>query len=176
MKIVNVQINLSEDDIHKVIWLMLHNPTWEANSFSTEKFPTFSGTWGFITMFIRGNYGLCPEPDESSPILSSCICVIHFNVILLSTLQCSKQSISSGVLTKPLYWFWFSFMHALCPSNFFHLFPANIQGLPFSPQAQQLSSVEHQHLPGYTVLSTIIKVTLSTYSCHVLCKFVALKM
>jgi len=62
-------------------------------------------------------------------------------------------------------------MHAMCPSNFFNLFPANIQGLPFSPQAQQLSCVE-----GQAVLSTIIKVTLSTYSCHVLCKFVALKV
>lgn len=127
-------------------------------------------------MFIRGGYGLCPEPHESSPIQSSCIFKIYFNVILPSTLQCSKQSIFSAVPTKPLYSFRFSFMHAMCPSNFFHLFPANIQGLPFSPQAQQLSSMEHQHLPGQAVLSIIIKVTLSTYFCHVLCKFVALKM
>jgi hypothetical protein len=49
--------------------------------------------------------------------------------------------------------------------------------LPFAPQAQQFSSVEHQHLPvTAALLSTIIKVTLSTYFCHVLCTFVALKM
>jgi len=67
-------------------------------------------------------------------------------------------------------------MHAMCLSNFFQLFPANIHGVPFSPQAQQFSSVEHEHLPGQAVLSTIIKVTLFAYSCHVLCKFVALKV
>lgn len=84
--------------------------------------------------------GLCPEPDETSPILSSCIFKIHFNIIIPSTRQCSKQSISASVSTKPLYSFRFSFMHAMCPSNFFQLFPANIQGLPsiFSPSTASL--------------------------------------
>lgn len=184
VKIVCVQINWSEDDICKLLssidlTVSIHN---NANSFSTKKFPAFYETWGFITMFIRAHDWSVPWPDESSPILLSCIlrsilmlCShLHFSIPSSLFLKVFLQNLCTHFSSPPC------MLCAPPSSSSSYFLPTFRVCLLFSHQAQQLSCIEHLPLPGHSVtaavLSAIIKATLSTFFCHVLCKFVALKM
>jgi len=65
---------------------MQHSPSSEANSYSIKKFPTFYGTWRFITMFTRSHHWFlslsgCIQSTPSMPISLTSIIILSSNLL-----------------------------------------------------------------------------------------------
>jgi hypothetical protein len=122
---------------------MEQSPSWEANSYSVNKFPAFYRTWRFITVFTRPRHWSlswvrCIQTTSSNPISGRSSLILSFRLPL---------ALQSGLFPSA---FWTKYCihhnsptHAICPAplNSLDLITLIIHGEAYMLRSSSLSTV-----------------------------------